>query len=143
MGTFRLLRKNYTVYDQVDALKRMKDSDILAEKERNRKGIGEAFGTAAAGGLIGGAGLAAAYGGAKFIKGGLNNLSGQSILRAGKIGAGVGAVAGGIYALNKRRKINKEVDEYNDRLSYAQRQARRREHRDWKANMTQREGYSF
>ena len=41
---------------------------------------------------------------------------------------------------NKKRK---DRTFYNDRLEYAQRQARRREKKDWKENMTQREGYTY
>ena len=46
-------------------------------------------------------------------------------------------------ALRRKGKADKENKFYNNRLEYAQRQALRREHADWKANMTQREGYSY
>ena len=32
MAVYKLKRKNYTVWDDTDNLKRMKDADILAEK---------------------------------------------------------------------------------------------------------------
>jgi hypothetical protein len=44
---------------------------------------------------------------------------------------------------SKRSQEKAENSWYNDRLEYAQRQARRREKKDWKANMTERDGYSY
>ena len=54
-----------------------------------------------------------------------------------------GAVLGAGIGYLKNRKEAKENRFYNQRLEYAQRQAIRREKKDWKTNMTQREGYSY
>lgn len=143
MGKFVLKRKVYTIYDRTDALKRMNDADILAESEEKKQGWGNVIGSAAGGALVGGAGLAAGVGVAKGLTKGWGTITGKGLIRAGKIGAGIGAAAAGLAAWNRRRKANNEVEFYNDRLNYAQRQAKRREHKDWKSNMTQREGYSF
>ena len=71
---------------------------------------------------------------------------GSSWARTGAF-AGKGALAGaaigtavGLYRRGRERSAN---EFYNRRLDYAQRQARRREKADWKANMTQRDGYSY
>jgi len=147
MSTFVLKRKSYTVYDRTDALKKMKDSDVLAEREQKKVGYGDALGSAAGGALIGAGIGAGGYALTKGITGGFGNLaknvSAGGFKTIGGIGAGVGALAAGISALRRRSKKNEDVEFYNDRLQYAQRQARRREHHDWKSNMTQREGYSF
>ena len=137
MSAFTLKRKAFTVYDETDNLKRMKDSDILAEKKKEKPSLAPsvlAAGTgAAAGGLIGaGIGLATKKGA---------RLKGAGKL--GKAGAIVGASVMAVNALNKRSKEKQENQFYNDRLEYAQRQAVRRERKDWKSNMTQREGYSY
>lgn len=133
MSIFILKRKAFTVYDETDNLKRMKDSDILAEKKKEKPSLAPsvlAAGTgAAAGGLIG-AGIGAVKKGAKAGK-------------WGKAGAIVGASVMAVNALKKRSKEKQDNQFYNDRLEYAQRQAIRRERKDWKSNMTQREGYSY
>ena len=53
--TFRLKRKSFSKYDETDNLKRMKDSDILAEKKKEAPGYGNVvssgFGGAVAGGV--------------------------------------------------------------------------------------------
>lgn len=137
-----ILRKNFTMYDDTDNLKRMKDSDILAEKKRDpsvTRGmvVGSAATGAAAGAAVGGiTGL--------FTK---NKVPGSSRFSSMRRGAGkgallTGAVMGGI-ALYNRNKSKKENQFYNNRLEYAKRQALRRERKDWKQNMTGREGYSY
>lgn len=137
----RLKRKIYTQYDDTDRLKQMKDSDILAEKKRSAPGFGQVAGAAATGVIAGGT-VGALAGG---IRGGLKR--GHTMLggagKWGKIGAvASGAVLGTIAARN-RNKEAKENKFYNDRLEYAQKQALRREKKDWKQNMTQRESYTY
>lgn len=135
-------RKVFTIYDDTDNLKRMKDSDILAEKKKkNPVSLGTVAGTAAAGALAGGA-AGSVIGG--FTK---NRVAGSSFLskmgRGGKKGLIYGGLLAGGAAVLNRSKHSKDNQFYNERLEYAQRQAKRRERKDWKANMTQREGYSF
>jgi hypothetical protein len=143
MGTIYLKRKLYTQWDETDNLKRMKDSDILAEKKKTSPGYGSVL-SSTAGGAIAGATIGAT---ALGIKHGIKNKSFQGALKGLKRGGKYGALIGGTImaagALKRRNKINDENKFYNDRLEYAQRQALRREHADWKANMTQREGYSY
>ena len=67
----------------------------------------------------------------------------HSLSKGGKYGALIGGVSAGIYAMNQRNKQAKANQFYNDRLEFAQRQAKRREKIDWKTNMTQREGYTY
>ena len=54
-----------------------------------------------------------------------------------------GALIGAGIAYSKGRKQAEENEFYNKRLQYAQKQALRREKKDWKTNMTQRDGYSY
>jgi hypothetical protein len=132
--------KQYTKWDNTDQLKRMRDSDILAEKKRSgtlgntaaTTALGMAGG-AAAGSVIGGTRGLLRHGGS-FTKG----------LRKGGLAGGliVGGIAGTAAAI-KNSKKQKDINFYNNRLEYAQRQARRRERADWKQNMTQREGYTY
>lgn len=138
----RIKRKLYTVYDDTDNLKRMKDSDILAEKPRaasvNPGAIaGMAVGGAALGGLSGSVIGAATK----------NKVVGSSFKskmgRGGKKGLLIGGLAAGALAAGMYKKQSDENKFYNNRLQYAQRQAKRREKQDWKSNMTQREGYSY
>ena len=137
-----LRNKAFTRYDDTDNLKRMKDSDILAEKKKkNPITPGMVIGTAATGALAGGA--AGATIGA-FTK---NRIKGSSLLskmgRGGKKGLLVGGLLAGGAAVMNRSKHSKDNQFYNERLAFAQRQAKRREMADWKSNMTQREGYSY
>ena len=121
-----LLRKTFTQWDATDNLKRMKDADILAESKKptsNYGGIGSAVG----------AGLAA--------KNGTSIMKGLS--RGGKLGAITGGLTAAGIALHKGKKQNEQNQFYNQRLEYAQQQALRRERKDWKQNMTQRDGYSY
>lgn len=133
-------RKLFTKYDDTDNLKRMKDSDILAEKPKQAPGYASvatgALGGAALGGTIGS--IAGAFSKRK---------TGSSLLtrmgKGGRTGIILGGLATGGLALHNRNKQAKENEWYNNRLNFAQRQARRREKRDWKTNMTQRDGYSY
>lgn len=135
----------YSIYDSTDTLKGMKDADILAERRERGPGWSDtAMGTlrGAAVGAVGGGALG--LGLAAMKKGGLRaNLSGRGLAKAGKYGAIVGGALAAAHALSKRSKEKKETNFYNDRLEYAQRQALRRERKDWKKNMTQRDGYSY
>lgn len=135
-------RKLFTKYDETDRLKQMKDSDILAEKKKKKVGYGSVIRSAASGALAGGT-LAGVVGGARgVLKPGKN-----SILSGARKWATLGAISAGVLSGMKegrrRRKENEEIDFYNDRLEYAKRQALRREKKDWKSNMTQREGYTY
>lgn len=133
-------RKLFTRYDDTDNLKRMKDSDILAEKPKEAPGY-----SSVATGALGGAALGATVGSVAgaFSK----NRAGNGLLtrmrKGGRTGAILGGLVAGGVALHNRNKQAKENEWYNNRLSFAQRQARRREKKDWKTNMTQRDGYSY
>ena len=138
MITFK--EKQYTRWDDTDALKRMRDSDILAERKKSgtlgdtatKMGMGAAVG-ATVGSVVGGiAGMK--RGGKGFIKG----AKGGAI--AGSLLAGTAAGAGAAIANSKKQS---DINFYNNRLEYAKKQAGRRERADWKSNMTQREGYTY
>ena len=144
MGIYRLKRKIFTKYDDTDVLKRAKDSDILAEKAKKPMTNGSAIATGAIGaagvGALAGVGLGLARGsGGIFNKARYAQVSGRLV----KGGALAGALVGTAAMLHKRGKEKQENEFYNRRLAYAQRQAMRREKADWKANMTQRDGYSY
>jgi len=146
MAKYKLKRKLYTIWDETDNLKRMKDSDILAEKERPTTNYGNiALGAGA--GAAAGVGAGAVIGG---VRGMVSPSKGKFFRRIGrgiKGGAGKGLVIGGAIAgtlaYRKGRKQAKENAMYNERLRYAKHQARRRERKDWVTNMTQRDGYSY
>lgn len=133
MGKFILKRKTFTKYDETDSLKRMKDSDILAEEKKKSPGYGGVLRDTALG-VAGGATLGAITG--TFRKKG--TLKGDA-----KTGAILGGLVMGTAGLRKKHQDDEERDFYNRRLEYAQRHARRREKIDWKSNMTQRDGYSY
>lgn len=144
-------RKQFTLYDETDNLKRMKDSDILAEKEKQvpylsspMRVAGATVGGAASGALLG-AGVGT-VGGLIVGKGGFRGRVASSYKGLKKVGM-IGAALGGLYRgtqayKNEEQRVN-DYNQYNKRLSYAQTQARRREAKDWKKNMTQRDGYSY
>jgi len=146
MIVFRL--KTFTQYDDTDNLKRMKDSDILAEKEKTVPSYSSSvLPKAAAGAAIGAVGLGAFKGIRKATSNAAagNRMAalGKGMKSGAKWGAAIGAVALGAAAMKKRKQERDAAEFYNDRLKYAQTQAKRREKIDWKQNMTQREGYSF
>lgn len=127
-------QKEYTKYDSTDALKQMKDSDILAEKPKTNSGMAaKTIGnTAVAAGLgAAGGGLIGAFKKGSTLKGGA---------KTGALLAGLGTAA---ITMAKNSKKKDENEFFNDRLEYAQKQARRREKKDWKQNMTGREGYTY
>lgn len=130
MAMYILRRKTFTKYDETDNLKRLKDSDILAEKKRRTTNYGSIAGAGVAGAGIG-AGIGAL---GKLAKNG-KGFGGRGALAGAAIGSGLTYLAG--------RKKARENREYNNRLRYAQRQALRRERRDWVTNMTQRDGYTY
>jgi len=132
-----LRTKQFTKWDETDHLKAMKDSDILAEKKRDTTSAGSMIRSGVAGASIG-AGISA--GGALAAKA-LGYKVGAR--RAGLAGAAIGAGIGATASWLKNRKKNNENRFYNQRLAYAQRQALRRERKDWKVGMTQRDGYSY
>ena len=138
MVTYQLKRKSFTKWDETDNLKKMKDSDILAENKKKTTDFGSIGGSAVTGAVVGS--------GAGAIAGGVAR-AGGSVLKGAKIGAGKGALVGaGVAAAAqylKGRKQAKDNKFYNDRLAYAKRQAARRERKDWKGNMTNRDGYSY
>ena len=138
MITFK--EKQYTRWDDTDALKRMRDSDILAERKKSgtlgdtatKMGMGAAVG-ATVGSVVGGiAGMK--KGGKGFIKGAKGGAIAGSLL--------AGGAAGTAAAIGNSKKQS-DINFYNRRLEYAKRQAGRREKADWKSNMTQREGYTY
>jgi len=138
MITFR--EKQYTRWDDTDALKKMRDSDILAERKKSgtlgdtatKMGMGAAVG-ATVGSVVGGiAGMK--RGGKGFIKGAKGGAIAGSLL--------AGGAAGTAAAIGNSKKQS-DINFYNRRLEYAKRQAGRRERADWKSNMTQREGYTY
>ncbi len=138
-----LRQKYYTKYDETDNLKRMKDSDILAEKKKDQN-----YGSTVASGLNGaviGTGAGAITGAVLKRLKKKGKFSGKIV--GAKKGAGIGAAAGALIgagtelAINSRKR--KENREYNDRLEYAQEQAKRREGANWKSSNTQKENYTY
>ena len=144
MAKYILKRKSFTKWDETDNLKRMKDSDILAEQKKKQPGYGGVAQNSIGGAVVGGA----AGAGAGFIsgfakKGARVATAGARASKLGKLGAVGGALLMGGKALEERNDQAQENNFYNKRLAYAQRQAMRREKKDWKSNMTQRDGYSY
>lgn len=122
-----------TKYDETDKFKRMKDSDILAEKKRSNAGSYlNAAKTAGIGSAVG-AGL-----GAMFHK-----KLGMGAKGGALLGAGIGGAVSGMGSLisgHKKREDNRFV---NRRLSEMKRNAKRRESKDWKDQSVNREGYTY
>lgn len=135
-----LRTKQFTKWDETDHLKAMKDSDILAEKKRDTTSAGSMIRSGLAGASIG-AGIGAAGAGVGKVLGFAKKPA--RLGRAAAVGAAVGAGIGATASWLKNRKKNNENRFYNQRLAYAQRQALRRERKDWKVGMTQRDGYSY
>lgn len=126
-------QKIYTQWDQTDQLKQMKDADILAEKKRtnttmNLRTVKDTALGAGAGALTGGV---------------LGALKGKKFKSSAKKGALLAGAATALVSSMSNRKQKKENEFFNDRLEYAQRQALRREKKDWKNNMTNRDGYTY
>jgi len=146
-STVRFKRKTYTRWDDTDNLKRMKDADILAEKKRPTTDYGKIAGATAAGTVAAATGGAIIGGGKGLFKGAPGMGRGKAMLKTGGRWGKYGAVIGGTLAATSAyaagRKKAEENEFYNKRLQYAQKQALRREKKDWKTNMTQRDGYSY
>lgn len=132
-----LFRKYFTQWDETDQLKGMKDSDILAEKKRSTSSLGPMVGSGLVGASIGG--ITGAVSGAISGRGARIATAGKVAKKGAILGAGIGAATA--YLRNKKKADENRF--YNQRLEYAQRQALRRERKDWKTNMTQRDGYSY
>lgn len=151
MAKYNLKRKLFTRWDETDRLKQMTDSDILAEKKKKQNigsnivDTGMAAGKTALTGLGVGAGIGAASGFLGKASGFGSRMSGvgKGMMKWGKRGAIAGAVIGAGSMIGKQMKKANDNEFYNDRLEYAQNQARRREKKDWKQNMTQRDGYTY
>ena len=131
--------KLYTVYDNTDQLKQMRDSDILAEKKKKSMSGDTLRSTAVGGGL--GVAAGTAVGALAGLKKGRPFF--KTIKSGAKAGGVIGAVSMGGITAAKNTKKQRDINFYNRRLDYAQTQARRREASDWKKNMTQREGYTY
>ena len=144
MARYILKRKSFTKWDDTDNLKRMKDSDILAEQKKKQPGYGGVAQGSIGGAIVGGtAGAAAGLASGLANKGARVSIDGARASKLGKLGAVGGALLMGGKALKDRNDQAQENNFYNKRLAYAQRQAIRREKKDWKSNMTQRDGYSY
>jgi hypothetical protein len=144
MARYILKRKSFTKWDDTDNLKRMKDSDILAEQKKKQPGYGSVVSGSLGGATVGGvAGAAAGLASGLGKKGARIATAGARASKLGKLGAVGGALLMGGKALKERNDQAQENNFYNKRLAYAQRQAVRREKKDWKSNMTQRDGYSY
>ena len=130
----KFIEKRYTKYDQTDNLKQMKDSDILAEKKRSNSSL--TLNTVKNTALGAGAG---------YLAGGVTGMfkKKSTWAKGGKTGALIGGVAAALASSRKNGQQREENNFYNNRLEYAQRQAKRREKKDWKNNMTNREGYTY
>lgn len=139
----RFKKKIFTLYDETDNLKRMKDSDILAEKKRSTSNFRNIAGAATVGTIGGGILGGATTSTARAIRGRTFKGFGNNLLKGSKYGMAVGGFTAGGIAYLKGRKQSQENAAYNKRLKYAQTQALRREKKDWKTNMTQRDGYSY
>src|SRR5574344_2082827 len=144
MGSFVIRRKSYSQYDETDNIKRMKDSDILAQdpkKNETGKDIGRGALTGASAGLVGGGILGGIKGASRVSSGQGRKLEGLSkgLVGGAKKGAILLGLGGaGLAYLNGRNK-RKENAFYNDRLVDAKYQAERRENKDWNTNITQRD----
>lgn len=131
-----LRRKSYSQYDETDALKRMRDSDILALEKKKDPSNANVYKAGAKGAVLG---AAVGYG-AKMLRP-MSKMArlAPGPLAATTVGAGLAAIAA-----SKKNKNEKESNEFfNKRLDYAQKHAKRREKADWKQNMTSREGYTY
>ena len=134
-----------------DRLKQMRDSDILAEQEKEKVSTTDAVGGLSAGkAAIGGAvagGLISGIG--RYMKGGKGFFNGRGAVKGALIGGGLALAHNAIKGITSGKKAreaeeyNEDVDFYNKRLREAKKQARRREAADWKNNMTNREGYTY
>ena len=132
--------KTFSKYDETDRIKKMKDSDILAEEYREtpKVGLKEATRDLATGAIVG-----SLIGKVNELSGNRLGLSSTDWREAGK----KGAILGGLYSIAKdlyrKHKYGEEVEFYNKRLRQAKKNARRREKSDWLNNTLNREGYTY
>lgn len=132
--------KTFSKYDETDRLKRMKDSDILAEEYKKTPGVSLKEVTRD---LVSGAVLGGAVGKINEMTGnklGLSDTDWRSTAKHGAIAAGVYDVLKDTY---RKHKDGDEVDYYNKRLRKAKKNAKRREKSDWINNTLNREGYTY
>ena len=132
-----------TNYDRYNSLRDMNDADVLAQEKRKNTeySTGRAIGTTLAGTAAGaGAGAVIGAGINLFRKGGK---VGRGAGRGAWIGGVVGGLGTGLHAMSKHSKAQAETDDYNRRLSDAQRLAARRERMDWYKNQRGRTDYTY
>ena len=160
---YRMFASAMTRYDMTDQYKTMKDSDILAEKDKSNLGTYVKAGKigaigAGVGGALGATGAAIAKSdkivGALGEKGGVAGkiATGMAdfarnhkigLKRGAQYGAAIGgtlALAGGLAATHKEREKNRFA---NNRLNQMKYQAERRDSRDWRTQTNNREGYTM
>lgn len=132
--------KTFSKYDSTDRIKKMKDSDILAEDYKKTPGVSV---KEVSRDLISGAVIGA-------LAGKINELSGNKIKGLGtdwRESARKGILAAGAYDLAKdiyrKHRDGEKVEFYNKRLREAKKNAKRREESDWKNNTLNREGYTY
>ena len=146
-----LRNKNFSSkYDATDQIKQMKDSDILAEKEKHQdisQVATSTAGTALKGAAVG-AGAAGAYGVLKGVKGtqGFMNKVAAGAKSGGKLAKTGAIIGGGLGAVKALANVNKTANDnawYNTRLREAKAKSARRERKDWKNNVNNRDGYTY
>ena len=90
-----LRTKNFTKWDDTDNLKRAKDSDILAEEEKKKPGIGKIVSAAGAGAIAGAGAGAAGHIASKIIrkkgKGEAKRIAEKLVKRGGKKNVAIAA----------------------------------------------------
>ena len=93
MARYILKRKSFTKWDDTDNLKRMKDSDILAEEKKKQPGYGSVMSGSIGGAAVGGVAGAAAGGLSGLGKKGARvATAGARASKLGKLGAVGGAL---------------------------------------------------
>ena len=132
--------KTFSKYDETDRIKRMKDSDILAEDYKKTPGVST---KEVSRDLLAGAILGAVVGKVNKLSGNKLNLSSTDWRDSAK----KGILAAGAYDVLKdmyrKHKDGDKVEFYNKRLKQAKKNAKRREESDWLNNTLNREGYTY
>lgn len=160
---YRMFASAMTRYDMTDQYKTMKDSDILAEKDKSNLGTYVKAGKigaigAGVGGALGATGAAITKsdkivealgkkeGTVGKIASGVANFARNhkiGLKRGAQYGAAIGgtlALAGGLAATHKEREKNRFA---NNRLNQMKYQAERRDSRDWRTQTNNREEYTM
>lgn len=132
--------KTFSKYDSTDRIKKMKDSDILAEEYKKTPGVTAKEVTKD---LVSGAVLGALLGKANEISG--NKIKGlgtdwRKTARKGILAAGAYDLAKDLY---RKHRDGEKVEFYNKRLRQAKKNAKRREESDWLNNTLNRDGYTY